>query len=252
MPPTVAAAMNTACGRFCANQSATAAWSRRSICWRGTVSISQSSRASRRTNAEPTMPRCPATYTRLPRSSYGVISLASIDFAKPGRLGFEQRNVAGDHFAHNVSEIVLGTPAEPLSRLCRIADQSVDFGRAIVPRVDRDDRLPRFYIDADFIRATTLPVDAAIDLSEGCLDKFAHAVRRTRREHVIVGLILLQDQPHALDKVARVTPVALGVEIAEIERVLSPAGDRRDSARNLAGDKGFAAGRPLMVEQDAV
>src|SRR5262249_58490154 len=49
-----------------------------------------------------------------------------------------------------------------------------------------------------------------------------------------------------------VAPVAPGGEVAEIKAVLPAGGDRRDRAGDLAGDEGLAAGRPLMVEQDAV
>jgi hypothetical protein len=69
MPPTFAAATNTAWGRAAAIQVATAPESARSSASRGTVRISQSSRARRRTSALPTMPRWPAIQTRLPESS---------------------------------------------------------------------------------------------------------------------------------------------------------------------------------------
>jgi len=48
------------------------------------------------------------------------------------------------------------------------------------------------------------------------------------------------------------TPVALGLEIAEIERLFEPGLDSGDSAGDLAGDKSLAADRALMVEQDSV
>ena len=90
------------------------------------------------------------------------------------------------------------------------------------------------------------------DLAEGQLDELAHRVGLAGRQHVVVGLVLLQDQPHALDIVAGMAPVALGVEIAEIEHVLAAALDRGDRAGDLAGDEGLAADRPFVVEQDAV
>ncbi len=48
------------------------------------------------------------------------------------------------------------------------------------------------------------------------------------------------------------TPVALGLEIAEIERLFERGLDSGDSAGDLAGDKSLAADRALMVEQDSV
>ena len=47
-------------------------------------------------------------------------------------------------------------------------------------------------------------------------------------------------------------PVALRVEIAEIELVLIAELDRGDGARDLAGDEGLAAKRAFVVEQNAV
>ena len=42
-------------------------------------------------------------------------------------------------------------------------------------------------------------------------------------DDVIVGLVLLQHQPHRLDVVAGEAPVALGVEVAEEQLVLQAA-----------------------------
>src|SRR3954467_10510246 len=57
---------------------------------------------------------------------------------------------------------------------------------------------------------------------------------------------------HALDVVPGMAPVALGREIAEIERLLQSHLDAGDAARDLARDKGLTADRALVVEQDAV
>jgi hypothetical protein len=49
-----------------------------------------------------------------------------------------------------------------------------------------------------------------------------------------------------------VAPVALRREIAEEQAILPAGGDRRHRPGDLAGNEGLAAGRPLVVEQDAV
>ncbi len=91
--------------------------------------------------------------------------------------------------------------------------------------------------------STPLPCQSIVrpTCGEGQLDELAHGVGLAGRQHVVVGLVLLQHQPHALDVVARVAPVALGVEIAEIEALLQAELDRRDRARDLARDEGLAA-----------
>src|SRR4051812_35318150 len=122
MPPTLAAARNTTCGRLAANHLLTAAWSRRSTSLRLSVSSSTFSRASRRISAAPTMPRWPATKTVLPFSSNGVLAI--------GDLPLCDRQIARDHLLDELGERRLRLPAEFLVRLGGIADQQLDFGRA--------------------------------------------------------------------------------------------------------------------------
>ena len=57
---------------------------------------------------------------------------------------------------------------------------------------------------------------------------------------------------HALDIVPRMAPVALGLEVAEVDRVFEPDLDAGNAAGDLARHKGLAAGRALVIEQDAV
>ena len=47
-------------------------------------------------------------------------------------------------------------------------------------------------------------------------------------------------------------PVALGIEIADIESLLQTVLDRRHRAGDLAGNEGFSAHRPFMVKQNAI
>src|SRR5436853_632563 len=119
MPPTLAAARNTACGRLSANQPNTAAWSRRSTSARPAVNSSTSSCASRRTNAEPTIPPCPATNTVLPFSSNGVLAI--------GYLPAGDREIPRHHLLDEPRKRRLRLPAEDLARLAGVADQLIDF-----------------------------------------------------------------------------------------------------------------------------
>ena len=100
--------------------------------------------------------------------------------------------------------------------------------------------------------AAAPPRDASADDGEGLLDELPHRARLAGRDHVVVGRLLLQHQPHGFDIVARMAPVALGVEIADIELALPLGLDRGDRARDFARDEGLAADRALMIEQDAV
>src|SRR5581483_161291 len=94
--------------------------------------------------------------------------------------------------------------------------------------------------------------DSSADGGEGLFDKLAHRMGFASGEHVVVGLGLLHDHPHALGVIAGMAPVAPGVEVADIEGLLLPGADRGHGAGYLARNERFAADRALVVEQDAV
>ena len=71
-------------------------------------------------------------------------------------------------------------------------------------------------------------------------------------DHVVVGVVLLQHEVHGAHVVAGVSPVALRVEVAQVQIVLQPQGDACHGAGDLARHEGLAADRALVVEQDAV
>src|SRR3984957_19384003 len=166
MPPTFAAARNTTCGRAFANQANTAAWSRKSTSLRPAVSSSTFSRASLRTSAAPTIPRCPATKTVLPFSSNGVLAIGDLP---PGN-----RKVARHHFLDQLRKTRLWLPAELLARLAGVADQFIDFGGAEIYGIDANQRLAGLLFDAGFLDTLAAPLDAAADLGECKFDEFAH------------------------------------------------------------------------------
>src|ERR1700686_656785 len=244
MPPTFEAARNTACGRLLANQSNTAAWSRKSTSPRPAVCRSTSSRARRRTSAAPTIPLCPATKTVFPFRSNGVLAI--------GNLAPRDRKVARDHLLHKLGKARLRFPAELLARLAGVADQKVDFGRAEVHGVDANHGLAGLPVGAGLLHALAAPLDAAPQFGERQFDEFAHRAHFARCQHEIAGFFGLQYLVHALDIILGVAPVAFGIEVSEIERVFQAGLDAGNAAGDLAGDKGLAADRALVIEQDAV
>src|SRR5277367_898475 len=89
-------------------------------------------------------------------------------------------------------------------------------------------------------------------MGEGGLAELADGVGLIGGEDEVVGFVVLEDAPHALDVLLGVAPVALGVEVAEEEVLLEAALDAGDGASDLAGDEGLAAAGALVVEEDAV
>ena len=86
----------------------------------------------------------------------------------------------------------------------------------------------------------------------GGIDEVAHAVLHAGGDDEVFGLVLLQHEPLHFDVVPGVTPVALGIHVAQIEAVLQAELDAGEGPGDLAGDEGFAANRALVVEEDAV
>ena len=68
--------------------------------------------------------------------------------------------------------------------------------------------------------------------------------------HVVVGLVLLEHQPHGADVVAGESPVALGVEVAHDQFLLQALLDASGPQRDLAGHERLAAARAFVIEQD--
>ena len=102
------------------------------------------------------------------------------------------------------------------------------------------------------VDALALPSERHARVPEGKLAELLDRVRLARGHHKVLGRVLLQHQPHALHVVARVAPVARRVEVAQAHALLHPRLDRRHGPRDLARDKGLAAPRALVVEEDAV
>src|SRR4051812_16894310 len=126
--------------------------------------------------ADPTMPRWPATKTRVPRlmrSLVEVVSIVAVLLHELVALGGLQ--VLPHHLAHQLRELDPRLPAELGARLGGVAEERLHFRRAEIARVDRDDALAAF-VEALLVDALALPADAHADLLAGGLDELAHAV----------------------------------------------------------------------------
>src|ERR1700743_2770232 len=103
----------------------------------------------RRTSALPTIPRWPATKTRLPFRSNGVLAI--------GYLAPRDLEIAAHHLLDEVGKARLRLPAELLLRLAGITDQKVDLRGAEILRIDANDGLAGLLVDAGFLDALAAP-----------------------------------------------------------------------------------------------
>ena len=75
------------------------------------------------------------------------------------------------------------------------------------------------------------------------LAKLADRVGFTGRDQVVIRVILLEHQPHGMDIVGRVSPVAPRFQVAQAQFVLHPQLDTRHRVGDLARDEFQAAAR---------
>jgi hypothetical protein len=120
-----------------------------------------------------------------------------------GPLAPSKVDVMPNHHLDQLCEGNPRLPAENAARLDRIAAQCIDLGRPEIAAIDLD---------------VKPPVEAS--RGEGELDETAHAVRLPGSDDIVIGLLLLQHQPHGLDIVAGKAPIALRFEVSQIELVL--------------------------------
>ena len=160
---------------------------------------------------------------------------ASARVVKPGLvhgpLAPREVDVVLDHHLDQLREGNPRLPAENAARLGRIAAQRIDLGRPEIAAIDLD-VLP-------LVEASRARMPAR---------RIAHGMRLAGRDDVVVGLLLLQHQPHGFDIVASKAPIALRFEVPQIELVLKTLADSSHRPRHLSGNKRLATTRTLMVE----
>src|ERR1700754_2338326 len=188
MPPTRAAARYTTSMRCELKKSRTADWFVRSSSFELRLTTSTlPSASSRRTMAEPTMPRCPATNTRLRLEIITSLLLAFVDreaVLMHERVLARFGQVADHHLAHELFEGRARLPAELFLRLGRVAEQRLDFGRAVIARIDFDDDIADLHArierdvrhDAAFVVALAFPAEFDADVACREVDELAHAM----------------------------------------------------------------------------
>ena len=151
----------------------------------------------------------------------------------------------------------VGVPAEFGAGLRGVAPEVDDIGGAVEVGGDFHEGLADEVVwaadaDALLVLGFALPLEFDADIVEGELGKLADAMLHSRGDDVVLGLAGLEDEPHTLDVVLGVAPVAEGVEVAEVKFVLQALGDAGGGEGDLARDEGLAAALALVVEEDAV
>src|SRR5882724_6737772 len=132
-------------------------------------------------------------------------------------------------------ERYLWLPAENAFGFARIAEEQIDFRRAEIAWVNVNELLP-----------------IEIKQFKNFIEELANGMRLAGRDYKVVRLDSLQHEPHRLDVITGVSPVALRVEVSKEQLLLQTFLDARRGPGDLAGDKCLAAAWALVVKQDAV
>ena len=128
----------------------------------------------------------------------------------------------------------------------------VDLGRTEIFRVDFYKHPACSAVNSLLVETLALPFEFDACTGKCQCGKFAHGVVLSGGYYKVVVLGLLHDEPHALHIVFCVAPVAVGVEVAEVELVLKPVDDACGGNCDFACHESFATALALMVEENAV
>src|SRR5439155_22556502 len=101
--------------------------------------------------------------------------------------------------------------------LRRLGQEQVHLGRAVKLRIDYD---------------VLFPIE--LNMIEGDAHEILDAMSLADADHIIVGVILLQHEPHGPDVIAGKPPVALRLQVAQPHLVIETQLDARDPMSNLA------------------
>ena len=160
-----------------------------------------------------------------------------------------------DHFLDQIIERGAELPPELLLRLRGVAEEEFHLSGAEIPRVDLDED-PGLVVcvNSNLIDGTpgSLPLYGGTHEGERLLHHLTYGVRLPCGKDVVIRLVLLQHAPHALDVVLGVAPIALGIDVAQVQALVDALVYPSDGGGDLAGDEGAAATGTLVVEENAV
>jgi hypothetical protein len=115
-------------------------------------------------------------------------------------------------FSHDGGQLLaagfLRIPAQLLSGFGRISPEVYDVCRAEPGFIDRDQHLPGLLVVALLVDTVAAPFQFDAHFLEGQCGKLAHSMILTRGNHEIIRFRLLEDEPHTLDIVPGIAPVA--------------------------------------------
>src|ERR1035441_3553324 len=151
-----------------------------------------------------------------PKSNPAAKHLRAIDFQPAiGSLG-NQFYVGGHHFTPKLSKTNLMLPTKCGTRLRRVSQKRLDLRWPKIARIYAHQGAIGLFADSEFFHAGSLPLNSNTDFCKGQFDEFTHGVGFSSCKNIIIGLLLLQNKPHPLGIITRMSPIPLSIYVAEI------------------------------------
>merc|ERR1719183_3425917 len=163
--------------------------------------------------------------------------------------------VGVNHFLDQVIELGRGFPSQSLLGLSWVSNQQINFRGTIISWVNAHENVVLIVrIDTNLVGGAfrALPLDGGTHGLEGQFDKLTHRAGFSCRQDVVVRGFLLKHPPHAFDVVTGVYPVALGVNISKVERLLLALVNIGNSCGDFACNKGSSSAGRFVVEENTV
>ncbi len=152
-------------------------------------------------------------------------------------------HVGVDHEIDKLLERGLGRgiPAEFPAGLGGVAPEVDHVGGTVEVGGDLDDHPAGGGVDALLGGALSLEAELDAGAAEGVEAELADGVLLAGGNDVVLGLGLLEDEPHTFHIVLGIAPVAGAGEVAKVEFLLLALGYAGGGEGDLAGDEGLAA-----------
>src|SRR5216684_3608385 len=126
------------------------------------------------------------------------------------------------------------SPAESALRFRGVAEEKIDLRRTDIARVDLDEHAAAAAFETLLLESGAAPLEIDAGTSKRQRTKVAHRVLLPGGDDEVFRLVLLQHEPHGLDVILCIAPVASRIQIAEVEAILLTVFDLADGARHLA------------------
>mmetsp|Transcript_42810 Transcript_42810/g.130196 ORF Transcript_42810/g.130196 Transcript_42810/m.130196 type:complete len:369 (+) Transcript_42810:193-1299(+) len=159
------------------------------------------------------------------------------------------------HLSYQILKLSRCLPSELLLRLSWVAKEKLHLCWSEILRIDTNqDTVLILSIYTNLIHSSCLPLplDRGANNRESLLHELTNRVSLASRQHVIISLILLKHHPHALNIVAGMAPIALGINIAKVQAFVNLLLNPRHSCSDLTCHECAATTRRLVVEKDTI